>query len=664
MATMDLISTNPYYGVSVLLFLPAFYLLTYRKRPSKPTAASHENGKPENPGWIIRKQYADLKLFLPFLLPKDKVIQRRLVFNLSVAGLGVATNRVIKVLKPVLLRRIIDTLNDNNSQRSPWVEIVLHVLFRNIIAKIADDIAYAYKSRATTNMSDAISLALYNKLLDQTAEYHENKRSGSVWNAVCSSGTTAIHYFSYMLFHQLPVLLDVVLSVATCWTVFNGDLALAMFAFIVLYVGVCIALSDFDKAAYDAVVRTSENASDIGHDTLLNWQTVSYFNRFEHERARYAAAVQANRRSQHNYRRPLRWQGTAKNLLAGSGVAAVCLLGSRRIRTSAGRLGAGDFVLLFQFWAELFQPLEFLVDIFVSADRFLSDSHKGIEILKLEPAVKDKQNAAEFNLENGTIEFDKVSFSYDGERDVIRDVSFTVEGGKTVAIVGETGGGKSTLFKLLCRAYDPKAGSIRIDGQDLRDVRLTSFREHVSIVPQAIGVFNTTVLENLRYANLEATREQVEDACRAAALHKRIVEFPKGYDEVVGEKGSKLSGGELQRLAIARALLRRAQIVLFDEATSNLDAETEGRIQDYLRRWYNGRTVVVVAHRLATISHADLIISFKDGAIVEAGSYEDLLARKGYFYQLWNKQRLAWDPSKEGREAAKGLETVESNRVP
>ncbi|KAK3940026.1 heavy metal tolerance protein [Diplogelasinospora grovesii] len=625
---------NPYYATFLLASLPTLYVAVHSKKLLGPAIAE----------WS--KNYDDLKIFLPLLLPEVRAIQREVIWNLSIVAMCTGTNRIIKVISPILLRRVIDMLqNSTDTQKLPWKEVLAFVLLRNVVERLSEGFMFTYKGRAIADMADQITLAVYNKLLNQSAEYHENKSSGSMWKAVCESGTSTLHYFSNLVFHQIPVIFDILLGVGTCWSIFDRSLAAAMFAVIALYVGVSIALPGWNRQGYEQMIKLSLKASDIGHDTILNWHTVSYFNRAAYERERYTAALLDTQMHYFTFRRPLSWTAMTKNLATCVGVGAVCLLGCYEIQHS--KRGAGDFVMLFQFWTDLFVPLDSLVDIFVSCDRFISDSHKFIEILKLNPAVQDRKDAKDFDLENGTIEFANVSFSYDGKRDAIQDVSFKAEGGKMLAIVGETGGGKSTLFKLLCRAYDVTKGSIKIDGQDVRDVRLASLREHISIVPQNIGVFNTTVLENLRYANLEATREQIEQACKAAALHKRIVAFPNGYDEVVGEKGSKLSGGELQRLAIARALLRKAQIVLFDEATSNLDAETEASIQDYLRNWYNGRTVVVVAHRLATIATADMILAVKDGQIVEAGRHEDLLAKQGYFYQLWNKQRLQWDPTKK-----------------
>lgn len=580
--------------------------------------------------------------------------------DFCVVMLCMGTSRLIKLASPILLRRVIDVLASSDHQetekRLPWVEVVLFVLCHSILGRVVGDISSSYQGRVTNKAEDAITIALYNKLLEQSAEYHENSRSGSTWQAVSNAGAMTISYFSSLVLGQLPSVVDVFIGVTTCWAVFDSSLALTMLVSIAGFVGVSFIAQGEESSKLQGYIHAANQAADMGLDTIQNWQTVSYFNRIDYERTRYEEAVRESRESWMQCRQqPLRWKNLSTKIVSCLGVGSVCLLGCYQILHSDR--SAGDFAMLFQFWTELLNPINNLVGIVSHSEHFLADNHKVVEILKLATKVKDNEDAVDFELKDGTIEFEDVRFSYDGQREVVRDVSFRIGGGKTVAIVGETGGGKTTIFKLLCRAYDVAGGSVKIDGQDVRGVRIATLREHISIVPQIIGVFNTTIYENLRYANLDATREQIEDACIASALHKRILSFTNGYQEKVGEKGVKLSGGELQRLAIARALLRKTQIVLFDEATSNLDAETEDRIQSYLRKWYRGRTVVVVAHRLATVSNADMVISVKDGAVVEAGKPDELLASKGYFYQLWNKQRLLWEPNTEWKKQNGSVET-------
>lgn len=336
--------------------------------------------------------------------------------------------------------------------------------------------------------------------------------------------------------------------------------------------------------------------------------------------------------------------GLQRDGIMAVGFLVLALLACADIKSAEGGgpgRGVGDFVMLLQYWSNLSFPIQNFVNWVSWFDEFFVESDKMIEILEAVPTVRDGDGAADFELKGGEIEFDHVGFSYNGQqRQVVRDISFKVPGGTTVAIVGETGGGKSTLLRLLCRSYDVTEGSIRLDGQDLRDVRLGSFMKHVSVVPQIISVFNGTMEENLKYGNFKATREECEEACKAAAFHKKITSFAGGYQEKVGETGTKLSGGELQRLAIARALLRDSKIVLFDEAMSSLDSETEWKIQERLREFCADKTVIIIAHRLATIAHAELILAVKDGVVVEAGRQQDLLEKKGYYYCLWEKQRL------------------------
>ena len=296
-------------------------------------------------------------------------------------------------------------------------------------------------------------------------------------------------------------------------------------------------------------------------------------------------------------------------------------------------------------WNGVTDPVKSVMEWNDKTKEFFTDAEQLLDLPRQEIKVTDREGAKDFQLKNASIKIQDVTFSYEGKRQAaLQDISFSAEGGQTIALVGKTGGGKSTLLKLLMRSYDTTSGSVIIDGQDIKDVRKVTYLEHVSIVPQNVGVFNVSILENLRYAKFDVTLEGCKEVMRAVGLHEKITDsFEKGYAEVVGEKGVKLSGGELQRLAIARVLLRESKLVLFDEAMSSLDSETESKIQEYLRKWCVGRTVIIVAHRLATIAHADRILAFKDGHIVERGTYKELLAKKGYFYELWDKQMILSD---------------------
>ena len=268
----------------------------------------------------------------------------------------------------------------------------------------------------------------------------------------------------------------------------------------------------------------------------------------------------------------------------------------------------------------------------------LTDSERLLQLLTTKANVTNAPGAVNLHVDSGHVEFEHVEFSYDPRKPTLKDVSFAARPGQTIALVGETGGGKSTILKLLYRYYDINGGVIRIDGQDIRAVTLDSLRDSFGMVPQDPALFNISILENVRYARLDASDDEVMEACKAAAIHDKILTFPDGYQATVGERGVKLSGGELQRVSIARAILRQPKIVLLDEATSMIDAETEGLIQEAFKRLTASRTTFIIAHRLATIQHADRICVINDGEIVESGTHDELFRLKGKYVALWSKQ--------------------------
>lgn len=284
-------------------------------------------------------------------------------------------------------------------------------------------------------------------------------------------------------------------------------------------------------------------------------------------------------------------------------------------------------------------PLAIFGYIQRSLQQNLIEAEQLLELLKREPTVKD--GPAKFELTQGAVKFNAVNFSYDGTKPILKDLEFSVSPGQTVALVGETGSGKSTILKLLFRLYDVTSGSIKIDGQDLRGVTLESLRQFIGVVPQDPVLFNDTIMNNVRYARLDATDAEVVEACTAAAIHFKISTFTNGYESLVGENGVKLSGGEIQRVAIARAILKDPKIILLDEATSAVDSQTESQIQTALRRLTHGRTTFVVAHRLSTVIDADLMLVIQDGSIEEQGPPKELLKSKGEFHNLWSMQNIA-----------------------
>lgn len=626
-----------------------------------------------------RENYAKFKKLSPFLFPSKDEDARAYKTDLVVAATCSMLSRVFNALMPILLRRIIDQLADSSTSQVPLVEILVFIALRQVVSEAVTTLHCSRLSLVETEISNRLHCHLYDKTLALSADWHDASQPMETYGTIANGAARFARFAMSILFDKATTIIDLLVAVAAFWRLFGARLAWAMAAVAAGYVWAARRLTPATtrRDEFAAVVRLRREQQRLGGDGLRNWHTVAAFDNAAHERARYRDAVArtvAGERAMRSARVQVSWK---KDAVLALGFLVLSLMASRRIkgRGQQGGGGVGDYVVLLQFWQDLSFPIQNFVSWAGWFDDFFVESDKMIDILERQPTIQDKAGAPDFQLGDGDIEFDHVSFSYqhdddqhakevdgsDKDRDqgaqkraAVKDVSFKIKGGTTVAIVGETGGGKSTLLRLLCRLHDVDAGAVRVDGQDLRDVRLGSWMRHVRVVPQLVGVFNDTVAANVQYGHRgggAVTQADCKAACAAAALHHKIVGggFPKQYDEVVGERaGTRLSGGELQRLAIARVLLRhdaaddddRSKVVLLDEAMSSLDSETEWAIQRRLREFARGRTVVIVAHRLATVAHADLILAVKDGAVVESGRQDELLAKRGYYYNLWDKQRL------------------------
>ncbi|MCJ1377763.1 hypothetical protein MMC17_000859 [Xylographa soralifera] len=615
----------------LLLLLPVTYYGTSIFRKSKIVK-----------NW--EKYSEDVKVLAPYLKPQDKADAKNILGLLTAVFLCVAFGRAVNVISPLMLRSILDQLSTSDGRHGPfpWKPITAYVLLRYPLRDIMSFVQWAVTRRLENQVLDRITIAVYDKMMSLSADYHDNKSSGTVWLTVSNSGQTVSTFASRVCFEMIPNILDLVLAAFAFGNVCGAHLAWIMILVLAVYVLVLAKTSEMDAQNGEEWSEARDKKDNIASDTIPNWWTVCFFDRLDYEQDRHAEAVHHMRVVDTKWCEGQWLSHNGKHLVSSAGLLILCLLVSYDIWYDPERSG-GDLVMFLHLWSGVIGPVQNVLDWNDRAKAFSTDAKRLLDILRQQITIKDREGAENFKLKNGSIEVEHVTFAYNKKRQpAVEDVSFAVEGGKTIAIVGKSGGGKSTLLKLLMRSYDTTSGSITIDGQDIKDIRKATLLQHISIVPQTIGVFNTSILENLRYAKFDATLEECEEACRAVGLHEKITSsFDKGYDEIIGEKGGKLSGGELQRLAIARVLLRDSKIVLFDEAMSSLDAETEFKIQEYLRKWCVGRTVIIVAHRLITISNADVILAVKDGRIVERGSQEELLAKKGYYYELWDKQRLA-----------------------
>ena len=394
--------------------------------------------------------------------------------------------------------------------------------------------------------------------------------------------------------------------------------------------------TDWRTAFVREAARADSAASTISIDSLLNYETVKYFTNEEYEANRYGKSLHQWEKAKRKNRLSLLGLNAGQGLIISIAMTSMMWLAAQRV--AQGTMTLGDFVLINAFMMQLFIPLNFLGFVYREIKGSMANIENMFALLDLKSGVQDSANAAELVVTKGVIHFNRVSFHYREDRAIIRDMSFTIEAGEKVAIVGASGAGKSTLVKLLFRFYDPNSGSIVIDGQDISHVSQLSLRKVIGIVPQDTVLFNQSIFENIRYGDPEASDEDVLQAIRLAHLEDFIAQLPEGSGTIVGERGLKLSGGEKQRVAIARTILKRPPILVFDEATSSLDSISERSILSALKEISQGHTSMVIAHRLSTVIDADRIIVMDQGAMAEQGSHRKLLSQKGLYFDLWNAQ--------------------------
>lgn len=507
-----------------------------------------------------------------------------------------------------------------------------------------------------------ISTAAFDKIMTLSSDFHDNKHSGSLWQSV-SRGSSVRYIIRSVLFQIGPMLVDLALAVSVLYYLFDVYMALIIAAVVIVFLWSSGKILTKQKEKRRQWISDMEKEHNILCESTGNWQTVSYFNRVPHEKSRYSSAVKDHMKSSLIFKLWSHFESVAQSFLLIAGLMGACILAAYQV--IQGDKPVGSFVMLLSYWAQLSSPLQFFASGFCDIALDMVNAEELIALLKQKPTVVDRDGAKPLILDRGEVEFKSVEFSYDGRRKILKDLGFRVQAGQTVALVGETGGGKSTILKLISRFYDPSRGSISIDGQNIRDVTLESLRANIGVVPQDPALFHDTITGNIRYANPSATDEEIYEACKAVALHDKFLTFADGYQTLVGERGVKLSGGELQRVAIARAIVKDPRIVLLDEATSSVDSETESQIQQSLKKLTAGRTTFIIAyilislscflehfeltalyrHRLSTVVNADKILVIKDGSIIEQGSHGALLKIKGHYYRLWSRQASLEPPS-------------------
>ena len=471
--------------------------------------------------------------------------------------------------------------------------------------------------------------------------YHITRRTGGL-SRIIERGVKGVDFLlRYLVFSIGPLALELVLlSVFLLWKL---DLwyVLVLFGTIVVYVWFTFKVTEYRVKLRREMNEQDTDAAQKAIDSLLNFETVKYFGAEAREAKRYDAAMAGYEAAALKTSYSLAALNFGQALLITAGLTIVMVMAGLQVR--AGALTVGDFVMVNAVMIQITMPLNFLGTVYREIRQALVDMGQMFDLLEQPKEITTKPGAPDLKVTGGSISLRNIAFSYEADRQILRDVSLEIPAGQTVAIVGSSGSGKSTIGRLLFRFYDVTGGALSIDNQDVRDVTQSSLQNAIGVVPQDTVLFNDTILYNIAYGRDGASRADVEQAARDAQIHAFIQSLPEGYDTVVGERGLKLSGGEKQRVGIARTLLKNPPILLLDEATSALDSETEHEIQGALAQAGLGRTVIVIAHRLSTVAEADMIVVLENGVVVETGRHEALLGKAGRYYDLWLLQSAEQD---------------------
>ncbi len=584
-----------------------------------------------------RADWRTIRTLLPYLWPKGEPGLRLRVL-LALAFLAAAKG--VNVVVPLLYKRAVDALSPKGAVLAavPVAVLLAYGSARVLSSSFGElrDIAFA---RVGQRAIRTAGLQVFRHLHGLSLRFHLDRQTGGVSRAI-ERGTKGIEFLlNFMLFNILPTLLEIGLVTAILWRLYDGRFALATFGTIFVYVAYTLLVTEWRTQFRRTMNETDTEAATKAIDSLLNFETVKYFGNEEHEAARYDRALARYERAAVKSKVTLSLLNIGQGAIVAVGLTVV--MGMAAAGVVAGRMTVGDFVLVNSYLVQLAIPLNFLGFVYREIKQSLADMESMFRLLDEAAEVRDRPHAPALAVAGGEIRFDEVHFAYDPERPILKGVGFTVPPGRTVAIVGPSGAGKSTISRLLFRFYDVSRGAVTIDGQDVRAITQASLRAAIGIVPQDTVLFNDTIRYNIAYGRPGASQAEIEHAARLASIHAFVTSLPDGYDTRVGERGLKLSGGEKQRVAIARTILKAPRILLFDEATSALDTHTEKEIQAALREVSRNRTTLVIAHRLSTVVEADEILVLEAGRVAERGTHSVLLAQGGLYAAMWARQQEA-----------------------
>ena len=578
---------------------------------------------------------ATLRTLFPYLWPPGRT---GLKVRVVAALLCLFAAKAATVYVPLLYKQAVDELG-KGAPGTVTVPLGLILAYgtARVLSLLFSELRDAIFARVGQHAIRSVGLQIFRHLHGLALRFHLARQTGGL-NRAIERGTKGIQtLLSFLLFNILPTFFEISLVCIVLWKMFDGWLALATGATVVLYMAYTLAVTEWRAKFRRQMNETDSEANTKAIESLLNYETVKYFGNEEHEARRYDASLTRYERAAVRSQVSLSILNVGQALIISTGLTLVMWMAANGI--AEGRYTLGDFVLVNTYLLQLYTPLSFFGFIYREIKQALIDMERMFELLGQDREVADRPGAKPLQVSGGAVEFRDVHFGYDPRRAILKGVSFSIPAGKTVAVVGTSGAGKSTIARLLFRFYDTDSGAILIDGQDVRDVTQASVRAAIGVVPQDTVLFNDTIRYNSGYGRPGATDAEIEAAARLAHIHDLILTMPDGYGTMVGERGLKLSGGEKQRVAIARTILKNPAIFLFDEATSALDTHTEREIQANLREVSQGRSTLIIAHRLSTVADADEIIVLADGRIVERGRHPQLLAQGGIYAGMWTRQQ-------------------------